>query len=108
MAGYTGKGSCRKDSPTPGLEEFRAGSQVCQPCPIPARDGGMLGEPGSQAYFDMLNRHFSQFVSGLRPNNRVYLDTMTYYLSLVEGFTESGKGVLLRNLLGDGTIGKGN
>lgn len=62
---YIGKGS-----PVPGLENFTAGSEVCQPYPVTGRDWELLGEPSGQIRLDMLDRNISQpFVVGLRPNH---------------------------------------
>lgn len=44
-------------SPVPGLEKFRKGGELCQLYSVTDKDQGMLKEPGSQGYFDMLNRY---------------------------------------------------
>lgn len=50
MAELYREGQLGESSPTPGLEEVRVGSTVCQPHPVTGRDWGVLGEPGGQVY----------------------------------------------------------
>ena len=35
---------------------------------VTGRDSGVLGEPGGQVHFEMLNRHLNLFFQGLRFN----------------------------------------
>lgn len=63
---YIGKGSQAH-----GLGKFRVGDRACQPYPIRSRDWEILGEPGNQGYFAMLNRLFNHLCQGLRLKQRV-------------------------------------
>ena len=53
--------------PSPSVGEFWVEGSVCQPYPTQVgTDAGILGEPGGQGCFDMLNRHLSPMSQGLR------------------------------------------
>lgn len=54
-----------KSGPAPWVGEFRIGAgYASQEDPVTGRDRGMLGEPGGQVCFGMLNRHLSHFSQG--------------------------------------------